>query len=75
MTFPKLCILTTLISLMAILIGIVKCAIRFGANTKVSNEDRKTIIKTYLIAMVPGWNLVRSIRFAINPFKYIHGIK
>lgn len=65
--------ITALISSWVMLIGTTKCANRFGWNTKITKEDNRFLTHTFLILLVPGWNLVRTIKFAINPFKYIHG--
>lgn len=65
--------ITALISSWAMLMGVIQCANRFGWNTKINKEDNRFLMHTFFILFVPGWNLVRSIKFAANPFRYVHG--
>lgn len=66
-------ILSTAVSFIAMSAGIVQCGNHFGWDSKVSAKDGEFLTKTYLINLIPGWNLSRSIQFAFNPFKYSHG--
>lgn len=65
--------LTAFISSWAMLMGISQCGNRFGWNTKINKEDNRFLMHTFFILFVPGWNLVKSIKFATNPFIYVHG--
>lgn len=65
--------ITGFISSFIAAIGTAIYANRFGWDTRLTKEDQRFIIHTFFILFVPGWNLVRAIKFAINPFKYVHG--
>lgn len=65
--------LSTLISLLWMSIGIIRCIIQFNLFAKVTDKDNKFLGKTLLIAFVPVWNLFRTISFAYDPSAYIHG--
>lgn len=66
-------LLSTAVSFAAMWIGVIRCANYFGWDSKISTKDNEFLIRTYLINLIPGWNLSRSIQFAFDPFKYIHG--
>lgn len=62
----------SLISYILMYVGIIRCANYYGWRAKISKEGNEFIMKTFLITLfVPGWNLVRTLRFAINPLKYV----